>query len=115
MTAPKESVSRSLIGTRIGGICLQTVARTPLRLDRTNSERPIDLLPEVFDVDVNHIGATVVGEVPDVLDQIHPRQDLARVPHEVLDEGELLRAQVDSRIAAPHHPGGGIEHKVSDP
>src|SRR4029453_9675469 len=67
-------------------------------------ERAIDLVPQVADVDVDAFGVTFVCEVPDVLDQLGPGQDLAGVTHQVLEEGELPRRPLRRAPVARHAP-----------
>jgi hypothetical protein len=50
-----------------------------------------------------------------VLDQLGAGQDLARMAHEVLEEGELARRQVDRAPVAHHAPRRGVELQVADP
>ena len=84
-------------------------------LDLVASERTIDLVAQVADVDVDDVGVALVREVPHVFDQLRPRQDLAGVTHQVFEERELARGELDHRLITRHAPGGGIELEVPDP
>src|SRR5512132_3936176 len=79
----------------------QAIASPANRLDRVESEGTVDLLPQVADVDVDDVRAVVVAVVPGVLEQFEPRQDLAGAAHEGLEQRELLRRELDRRVAAP--------------
>src|SRR5207253_10022288 len=82
--------------------------------ERLPAERFVDLAAQVADVDVDDVRAVLVGEVPGVLEQVQPREDLARPAHERLEERELLRRQVDLARAAPGTAGRRVEAQVAD-
>src|ERR671932_240050 len=71
-------------------------------LDRGAIERPIDLRAHVADMDVDDVGVVIERPVPDVLDQVRSADHLATVPHQVREDLELLRRQLD-RMVAPAH------------
>src|SRR6185503_8178219 len=62
--------------------------------------RSVDLLAEVADVHVDHVGVALEAEVPHVLEDSRARKELAGMAHEVLEECELLRREVNSRRCA---------------
>src|SRR5919106_6328208 len=93
----------------------QPVAGTPHGLDRTAPERPVDLVAEVADVDVDHVGGAVVREVPDVFEDRRPAEDVALAAQQQLQYGELAGRQVDRRLAAPYRVTGGIQLQIPGP
>src|SRR5205823_1526210 len=68
MLAAKASVSRSLIGRCTASLRPQPVPGSSDRVDRSNPEGSVDLVPQVFHVDIDDVRTAVVSEVPNVLD-----------------------------------------------
>src|SRR5712692_5850274 len=65
-------------------------------------ERPIDLLAQAADEHVDHVGLRVEAVVPDVRQDHRLRDDVAGIAHQVLEQRELARAEIDRRAAARH-------------
>src|SRR5581483_7860195 len=74
----------------------------------------IDLLPELADVHVDDIGLRVEVIVPHVLEQHGPGNDLTGVAHEVLEQLELPRLQLDRARAAPDLAAEQIYAQIPD-
>ena len=77
-------------------------------------ERLVDLGAQVPDVDVDDVGAALVGEIPGVLEEVEPGEDLLGPSHERLEQRELLRRQIDLGITAPDPPRRRVEPQVTD-
>src|SRR6476619_9761 len=95
----KTTVSRSLMGRGIVGFVPEPIADTADRLHGCPAEWAVDLVAEVADVDIDDVRITLEREVPDVLQQLRPGQRFPRVLHQVLEERELLRREVDLPLA----------------
>src|SRR5581483_4350230 len=95
-------------------VCAQPVADAANRLDRVAAERPVDLLAQVADVDVDDVGAALERDVPGAVEELRPRQRDAGAAHEQLEKGELLRGEVELVAAAPGSMGRGVEAQVAD-
>ncbi len=80
----------------------QPIAGAANRLQRVATERLVDLAPQPAHVDVDDVGAVLVGEVPRVLEQVEAGQNLAGPAHEGLEQGELLRGERDRLRGARH-------------
>src|SRR5436190_1624278 len=108
------SVTRTLVGSFAHRSIAETVSHPPHGFDRrvTGDER--ELHPEIADVDVDHVRAALEREVPEVLQERHPRDRLVRTAHEVLQQGELLRGELDRRSAPLHVVERGIEAEIPD-
>src|SRR6266542_4064092 len=91
---------------------MEPVAHPPHGLQRVPPERPVDLLSQVSNVDLDHVRVSVVGEVPHVRQKLRAREDLSGVAHEVLQQRELLRSQFDRLLRPPDSLGRGIEPQV---
>src|SRR5215213_11946580 len=82
-------------------VARQPVPRTAQRLDRLASERAVDLVAEVSDVDLDDVGIALEVKVP------HSREDLPLGEHVPLmtgQEGEqrvLPSGELDLGITAP--------------
>jgi lysylphosphatidylglycerol synthetase-like protein (DUF2156 family) len=60
-------------------------------LDGVAPERPVDLVAQVTDVDVDDVRRAGEGEVPHVLEQVRAAEHDAGVAHELGEQSELLR------------------------
>ena len=106
-------MTRSLIGIPLT-LPPAAGSRPPARFQRPAAERLVDLAPQVADVDIDDVGARVVGEIPGVLEQVQPREDLAGPPHERLEQRELLGRERDLVAAATDLPGRRVEHQITN-
>src|SRR6476660_1160171 len=68
-------------------------------------ERPIDLLAQPADQDVDDVGLRIEVVLPDVRQDHRLRDDAADVAHEILEQRELARPQIDRLAAAGDAPG----------
>ena len=93
---------------------LQPVADAAHRLDRVAAERPVDLLAQVADVDVDDVRAALERHVPRAFEQLRAGQHAAGPAHEQLEQRELLRREVELVVAAPGAVRGRVEPQVAD-
>src|SRR4029453_14687519 len=105
--ARPERVSRPPVHT-------QPVAGARDRLDGVSTERWVDLAAQMSDVDVDDVGAVFVCEVPGVLEQVQACEDLVGPAHELLEQRELLRRELDLDGAPPNAARGRIEAQVAE-
>src|SRR5215472_14386714 len=96
----------------VGG---EAIASTTDRLQRAAAERVVDLAAQVPGVDLDHVRIHRGVGVPDVLEQRGLGHHLPGLAHQVLQQGELPRRQIDERIAAADLPGPGVEGEVPGP
>src|SRR5438552_8696735 len=73
-----------------------------------------ELVAQLLHVDVDGPRLAGVREAPDVLEQLVPRQDDARLAAEGLEQLELLRPQRDRRPGHGHFVSRGVEQEVPD-
>src|SRR6185437_14028135 len=79
----------------------ELVANTPDRLDVPRLRRvKLDLLAQAADVDGDGAGVTKVADVPDGVEELLPREDLARVSREEEQQLELLGGEIQRRAVA---------------
>src|SRR4051794_24293690 len=95
-SATCQSVIRRRTGTPTGSAFrLQAEADAADGVDQRPPERPLELAPQVADVDVDDIGRPLEVLVPDVVEQRRAADHLARPPGEVLEDRELPRGERD--------------------
>src|ERR1700730_17345560 len=63
--------------------------------------RRVELAPQIADLDIDDIGLRHEFEIPNVLAQHPPSDDLARPAHEIFEQGELSGQQIDQLAVAP--------------
>src|ERR1700750_921605 len=86
----------------------QPVAGSADGLQRIRAKRLIELSPKPPDIDIDHIGARLVRQIPRLLDQLKTGEHLARAAHQRLQERKLLRRKLDRNLAPVHlAPRGG--------
>src|SRR5262249_4195253 len=110
--APNVMDSRYLIGSLAQRIISYPVAQATYRLQRGPPEGTVDLAAQRADVDVDDPGVAVIGEVPNVLDQRDPGENLARPAHEVLKQREFGWGQLDRGTAPAHLMPSWIQGQV---
>src|SRR5437588_12104474 len=113
MPTPNATVRRTLRESRRLMIVPKSVARASDRLQGPAPEGPIDLLPQVADIDLHDVRIALEREVPDVIDQLGLGDDAVGVAHEELQQREFLRRQRDRRVAPSHLAGRRIEDEVA--
>src|SRR5258706_11286533 len=72
------------------------------------------LLEEVADIDGDDVVAVGLA-LPDSVDQLLARQDLARMAQEMGQEVELRGGQDDRAVASPRVPARGLEAQIAKP
>src|SRR4029453_12475389 len=71
-------------------------------LDPPQPERPVDLGPQVADIDVDDVGAALVAVVPGMVEKVDSGQDMSWAAHERLQQGELLGGELELDVLPPH-------------
>src|SRR4051794_3754363 len=104
----------SFILSPSGLLLTKDIADPPERVDERAVEVPVHLVPEPVDVHVYDVGEPVEVEVPDVLLNHGAANDLAGMTHEVLEQGELLRREVNPPARPLDDAGRRVEREVGD-
>src|SRR5207248_323260 len=110
---PSRGRLRERLVKPLTAIGSEAVSHAPHRLDGPPVVGDVDLAAEVPHVDLDDAGVAVVGGIPDVLEDLGLRRDLAHLPHQELEEGELPGGEVELVVAPPGQMGGGIEPQVA--
>jgi len=71
-------------------------------VDQRPGVADVEGLPQPAHVHVDHVGLRVEVQVPDAFEQHGARHDLARMPHQVLEQAELASREVHGPAAAGH-------------
>src|SRR2546421_2079068 len=99
-----QAVRRTRIGSR--RTSTDPVPDAPCGADQRPVEGAFQLAPQVPDVDVHHVGQPVVVVVPHVFQDLPAVDHLASMPHQELQQRELLGGQLDG-LAGPADAAGG--------
>src|SRR6266542_3099276 len=75
----------------------------------TRPELSSHLSERLIGIDVYDVRVPLEGEVPNVLQETSPGEHLSRVPHEVLQQGELLRRQPDGLVTSAYDLRGRVQ------
>src|SRR4030095_8192688 len=94
-------------------VASEPVAESPHSLQRPQAERAVDLLAEIADIDLDHIGSVVMADVPGRIEQLTVTEYLAGASHERLEQGELTGGQPNLLVSAPDLCRGRVESQWS--
>src|SRR5271156_6299606 len=82
--------------------------------DEASRARGIELAAQVADLDVDDIGLRHEIEIPYILEQHRPGHDQARAAHEILEQFEFSRQQIDELALAMHGPLDEVHFQRAD-
>src|SRR5829696_1171007 len=91
----------------------EDITDAPDRAQELVVERPIDLFAQTAHQHVDDVGLRIEGVVPYVRQDHRLGDDLGRIAHQVLEQRELARPELDLRAAARHLPRQQIERQVA--
>src|SRR5208282_3719324 len=90
------------------------VAGAAHRMQQRLREALIDFGTQPRNVHVDHIGLRVEVIIPDVLQQHGPSDDLAGVPHQIFEQAEFARLQLQLLPGAAYLMRKPIELEIAD-
>src|SRR5690349_8897839 len=67
----------------------ESIADSPDGLDVRGAGYPVEVLTQQSHIDIDDVRGPVIGPIPDVTDDLGPRQDVIPAAHEELKHGEL--------------------------
>jgi hypothetical protein len=91
-----------------------SVPGTADRLDQPVASALVNLPSKAPDVDLDDVRLRREVRVPEGIDEAVPREDLAGMSREELEERELARGEVDLAGGTPDAEGCRVELKVAD-
>jgi len=90
-----QRVSRKVVVRRNLVPFFENIPDTPYRVDEIASKRAVNLVPQAAYARFDHRGPRVEVVVPDVFHDHCLRNNPTGIPHEVLEQRELLWLQFD--------------------
>src|SRR6476646_12304720 len=87
------------------------VAHAANRVDQPRAP-PVHLLAEVADVRLEHAGVAAEVVLPDVVEDLGPAQDTARIEHQVAEQAVLGVGELDLPSGPVHLAGLGVQLDV---
>src|SRR2546423_7929173 len=97
-----------------GSWLAERVADAAHGLDQTGLVAGLGLAPQVSDVDVERVRREAEVVTPHALEDDRPREDLARIHHEELEQRELGARELDRIAVAPHLTRPRVELQVGE-
>src|ERR1700722_595502 len=76
--------------------------------------RGIEIAPQIADLDVDDVGLRHEFEIPNILEQHRPGHDLPGSAHEIFEQGEFPRQQINRLAVAPDAPFNEIHLQGAD-
>src|SRR5438067_413101 len=92
----------------------EPVAHPAHRLQEGAVKVTIDLTPQIADIDIDDVGIAEEIEVPDVLGDLRAGEYVPGMAHEIFQESELPRAQLDQAPATADLTPGGVHGEVAE-
>src|SRR5215831_8215612 len=92
----------------------ETVSDTASRMDQGIGLLIVDLAAQASDIDVDDIGRGIEMQVPDVLQKHRPRDDAARVAHQIFQQLELLRQKLDILAVPARGSRDQVDREIAD-
>src|SRR5689334_21828902 len=84
------------------------------RVDERVGLLTVDLAANASDIDVDDVGGRIKMQIPYMLQQHRPRNDLACVANQILEDLEFPRQQRDEALPAADGPGHQVEFEIAD-
>src|SRR5271154_1227018 len=95
IASAKASARRNARALKTSSVRIQFEANGADIDDEAPDAGRIELAAQVADLDVNDIGLRHEFEIPHILEQHRPGHDLPGAPHEIFQQGEFPRQQID--------------------
>src|SRR5690348_5106400 len=99
--------------------CCESISRFNLvanpthRLEHGVRESPVNLVAEIMNVYVYHVRECLAIVLPDMIDNLRPRQHLTGMPHKIFQQGELFGGQLDHLAVAGCLAAHQVEREVA--
>src|SRR6266487_1619167 len=95
-------------------LLLYCVAHAPYRPDEWPGKAAVDLVAQVVDIDLDYIRRGLVIVAPDVLGDLVLAEYAPGIAHQIREQVEFLRGQLDRLIGAAGFVARQIEHELAD-
>src|SRR5271166_1570565 len=114
IASANASARRNARALKTSSVRIQFEANRANIGDETLGAGRIEAAAQVADLDVNDVGLRHEFEVPHILEQHCAGHDLTGAAHEILQELEFPRKQVDQLAVAPDRPLNKIHFQRAD-
>src|SRR5579863_724264 len=114
IASAKASARRNARALKTSSIGIQFEADRSDIDDEAPDARRIELAAQVADLDVDDVGLRHEFEIPHVLEQHRPGHDLAGATHEVFQQGEFPRQEIDELAVAARGPLDEVHFQRAD-
>ena len=95
-------------------LLLHHVSNPPNRVNQSAFKVLVDLLTEIIDIDVNHIGHGIEMVIPDMFGNHRPGEDFVRIPHHVFEEGIFFAREFDLLVLPGDSVGDQGKGEIPD-
>src|SRR3569623_705272 len=109
---PVPSTSASTVKARLkkaakrkaveGSLGIDQITRAAHRMDHVAAEPRVELRAQPADMRLDDVGLGVEMEIPHPLEQHGARDDASGNAHQILEQGEFARLQLDALPGAAH-------------
>src|ERR1700722_14079082 len=110
----KPSARRNARALKTSSVHIQFEAHGADIDNEASRARGVELASQIADLDVDDICLRHEVEIPNILEQHRPGHDLAWSAHEIFEQGEFPRQQINRLAVAPDAPFNEIHLQGSD-
>src|SRR5271154_3593450 len=110
----KPSARRNARALKTSSVHIQFEADGPDIDDEASRARRVELAPQIADLHVDDIRLRHKVEIPNILEQHRPGHDLAWSAHEIFEQGEFPRQQINRLAVPPDAPLNEIHLHAAD-
>lgn len=96
-------------------LAAQYITDAPNRMDQLRGKAFVDFFPKITDVNVDHVGAAFIVEIPQVVFDLFPGKDQTLISDQVFQQGKFTSGQTDVSAAAGDLAGRGIQGQICQP
>src|ERR1700722_9686888 len=110
----KPSARRNARALKTSSVHIQFEADSADIDDEASRARRVELAPQIADLHVDDIRLRHKVEIPNILEQHRPGHDLPGSAHEIFEQGEFPRQQINRLAVAPDAPFNEIHLQGAD-
>src|SRR5580698_8481226 len=110
----KPNARRNARALKTSSVHIQFEADSSDIDNEASRARGVELAPQIADLHIDDIRLRHKVEIPNILEQHRPRHDLPGSAHEVFEQGEFPRQQINRLAVAPDAPFNEIHLQGAD-
>src|SRR6202167_2400749 len=110
----KPSARRNARALKTSSVHIQFEADSADIDNEASRARRVELAPQIADLHVDDVRLSHKVEIPNILEQHRPRHDLPGSAHEIFEQGEFPRQQINRLAIAPDAPFNEIHLQGAD-